>query len=122
MTTINATPHEVTVKALDGDLVHFAKSDVPPIRCIQMYGAKRRPVEGCPSIEAGVYTVDLDTIGKEFMEAETIIVSTIVAASSARIRLHLNKPHLRIIVPDSGPSAKRNDKGQIEHVMQFLEY
>lgn len=120
---INATPHDVTVMAADGDLVHFAKSNVPPIRCTQMYGATNPSMEGCLVMQAGVYTVDLDTIDVEkYKDAETIIVSTIVAADAARIRYHLRKPELRIIVPDSGPSAKRTEKGQIEYVIQFLEY
>lgn len=123
MRIINATPHKVTAMTSNGELVHFEKSEVPSIRCNQVYGSWGETLEGCPVVMAGAYTVDLSTVDTEiYGMADVIIVSTIVAADAGRIREHLEAPWIRILVPDSGPTAKRDEKGQIEHVVKFLEY
>ncbi len=113
---VNTTPHMVAVMRTNGR-VTFASDAKKTIRCEQAI-EPTTPLLACDVARAGAYV--LAETPEWVKEVDAIIVSTIVAGCAAQLR-ELN-PKLRILVPDSGPSAVRDDKGRIMHVVRFLEY
>jgi len=106
MNIVNLTPHAITVQGTDGEKTTFQPSGtLARVSQTQQSAGKigafelRRntfgDVEGIPAPAADTF----------------YIVSAIVLSASDR-------PDL--IAPDTGPSAIRNDKGQIEAVRAFI--
>lgn len=117
---MNATPHTVHAKTSNGVVIEYPPSPCGPIRCNQTLGSTQESLDDCPVVKAGIYTIDTASISP-YKDAKILIVSTIVANAAEDIRKNLGTD-IRILVPDSGPSAKRDEKGQIEYVTRFLEY
>ncbi len=113
---VNTTPHEVVVMGKSG-LVRFPPDPTKAIRC-EMSMVQGASFMDCDVKRAGSYYLAESPDWAKDVDA--IIVSTIVAGAAVQLR-GLN-PKLRILVPDSGPSAVRDEKGRILHVVRFLEY
>lgn len=118
---INTTQHIVRAKNIKGEIIEF-QSIATPLRCIQILGEERPPIIDCPVVKSGSYSLDISSTDPDlYKDATVLIVSTIVANAASTIRDHLKK-EIRILVPDSGPTAQRDEKGLVHHVLKFIEY
>ncbi len=139
---INTTPH--AVESVIGEFkvgepfvkARFESDAGFDIRLKTVAGVPKKPLGGTPVFGRPIY--GLDTIGAGFENGEIdfnkvdLIVSTLVAAHANDLRERLKAPELRVLVPDSGPSAIRytaedeaaglGKKGQISAVLSFFEY
>ena len=123
MTTINTTPHVIRIKTINGDILEYPPiSNLYQLRCNQTIGTEQANLDNCIVVKSGTYVIDNTSLTADiYKTADTLIVSTIVANSADDIRKYLNRP-LRILVPDLGPTAKRNAIGQIDYVERFIAY
>jgi len=108
----NYTPHTITIRRPDGtDL------ELPSLGQIRATVSTRQndPVDGVPV--SRVQYEGLDGVPDNLAEGDYLIVS-MVARDTAFETLH--PLWERMLSPDSGPTAIRNDKGQIVAVKGLL--
>jgi len=118
---INTTPHTIHIKKSNSDeIIEYKPSGLPPIRCYQEVSDIRDSIDDCIVIKSSPYILDRTTL-VHYLDADVLIVSTIVANAANDIKRILPK-NLRVLVPDSGPTAKRNENGQVDYVIRFIEY
>lgn len=118
---VNTCNHVIRAKRADGTIVTFPSTDECIVRCKQVDAGKADPFEGVPVINAGGYELDPAAPFDKMKNAKVLLVSTIVAGFAGQIR-EQTTPGVRILVPDSGPSAVRDENGIIKCVTGFLAY
>jgi hypothetical protein len=107
---INYTPHTVTVRDASGKDFVFPASGIVPR--VEMSATPQKPIDGCPTIlvEYGVAVLPKD-------HPKQCIVSTMFA--DAYRKTHDNFWEVELFVPDSGPTAIR-ENGQIIAVRALI--
>lgn len=120
---MNTSPHDMHVFKMHArheasDILVFEKGPVM-VRCNQDYGEDQPSLKSARVRKAGAYTINRDDL-KHYKGAKVLLCSTILANFHKEIKEELGQ-NVRVIVPDSGPTAQRNPNGSII-VRQFLEY
>lgn len=109
MEIINLTPHNITIRATDGDII------VPPSGTVARVFTRERDVSKTSPLDKKI-----PVVAREFGEAEGIpdpkedtiyLVSAMVASATLRDD---------VFAPDTGPTAIRNENGQIEAVTRLV--
>lgn len=114
---MNTSPHDMHAFNSMGQLVVYEKGP-GMVKCNQAVGPSREELDGgVPVVTAGEYTLVLEDL-EPYKGAKTLLCSTILATHYKLIQAAI--PGVRILVPDSGPSAKR--EGTTIIVTRFLEY
>lgn len=108
---VNLTPHPVTVRLPDGTEHTYPPSGF--VARVDTVEYKAEPIDGLPTIARTMGRVSLgyDALG------QTLIVSSLVLQAA----LAQKHPDLsRLVAPDTGPTAIRDERGQVRAVTRWV--
>lgn len=115
---MNTSPHDMHAFDEDGNVVVFEKGPVM-VRCTQVEGPEIGKIKGVRVVAAQPYSLNKDDL-QHYKDAKTLLCSTILANFHEEIKQELGRD-VRILVPNSGASAKRGE-GNTIIVKEFMEY
>lgn len=117
---MNTSPHDMHAFDEDGNVVVFEKGPVM-VRCTQAEGPEIGKIKGVRVVAAQPYSLNKDDLQHYKKEGvKTLLCSTILANFHEEIKQELGRD-VRILVPNSGASAKRGE-GNTIIVKEFMEY
>lgn len=118
---INLTPHAVRIRTVEGAFVEVPPSGrVARVSTVEVpRGAPIVTSEGSVPMVTRALSRDIQNLPEpdSLPEGAVLLVSSIVLEAAKHARHPLLE---RLAVPDTGPTAKRDENGQIEYVTRLI--